>query len=154
VAELILGLDKLQKKLDKLSDPGEAIAKGMRNYALDIAKDVTAYPPESAANRPGRARWYVRGMGTQTATGKRYLTSEKMSNKWERKDDGFHVKRFGSSVRLEIINNASYAQYVIGDKQVRFHALRGWTKTSRLIEVTMGQAVRTIGKEIDKELSK
>lgn len=148
---MVLGLEKLQRKLKQLEQPERVIQRGLQNYARSIQGEAESYAPESAANRStGRYSWYVRGSGTETRTGIKYLNSQKMSNRW----NNWPVKVLGRSVQLEIKNSADYSGYVIGDKQAWFHKRRGWKKTRDIIERTQGDAVRAIGKEIERELNK
>lgn len=146
------GDKELMAKLKRLENPAPAIQRGMENYVTDIQKKVTAYPPETIANRsPGvnGYSWYVRRDGVHTITGKRYRTSQDMANSWT-----FETRRMGGGVRTTILNDATYSDFVVGKKQVWYHANRGWIKVPKFIEASKGQLVRAIGKEIDKELNK
>lgn len=147
MAEVVIGLKALEDKLKKLERPERTIAKGMDNYFKDIQRTVETYPPPSSANM-APPPYYVRGRGT--FTGKRNLNnSEKMSNRWK-----WEVKPMRGRVIGEITNSASYAPFVVGDRQARFHKRRGWPQTKRVVEITKEKAVREIQKEIDKELAK
>jgi len=144
-------MDKLMAKLARLDRPERTIQRGLQNYARDRQKRAEEYPPETAANRPaaGRSSWNVRGARTQTAKRNRGY-SEKMSNKW----NNWPVTILGRTVRLEIVNTASYAPYVIGERQARFHSMRGWLRTDKLIKTTLNLAVREIEIEIGRELNR
>ena len=148
----IRGMDALMVKLKRLENPTKPVAKGMRNYMTFLKKKVKPYPPESLANRkPGvnGYSWYVRNYGVKTITGKSYRTSEQMSKKWS-----FRTRAMGNTVRSTILNEASYSDYVQGEKQVWYHAMRGWRRVDKVIDASTQVALRFIGKEIDRELNR
>ena len=106
-------------------------AKTLRNYAgrqarkgalqavlFKIEADLGEYPASSEANSPPTP-FYIRGRGTQTASGNT-LTSEQMNQRWETKIPSNNFNRG------RVTNNASYSPFVIGDKQTAFHKRRGW----------------------------
>ena len=140
----------LQRKLKKIANPSKAIARGLKDYETDIKKEVVEYAPESEANRPpgpSGYSWYKRRFGTVTTTGKKYKTSQDMLNKWR-----FVPKSTARGAKLTIFNLATYSPYVVGRKQVGFHARRGWKKTWDIIERTKDDALDRIEEQIDKEL--
>ena len=148
----IQGMDALVAKLERLKNPTKPVAKGMRNYMGFIRQKVVPYPPESLANRkPGinGYSWYDRGYGTRTITGRAYKTSQKMDKRWS-----FKTKVMANKVRSTILNNATYSDYVQGEKQVWYHGMRGWRRVDKVIEASEQVAVRFIGKEIDRELNR
>jgi hypothetical protein len=124
----------------------------MQNYMGFLRKKITPYPPETQANRkPGLNgySWYQRNFGTKTITGKAYATSQQMSKKWS-----FRTRVLASVIRAEILNIATYSPFVQGEKQVWYHANRGWKRADKVIDASLNEGARFIGKEIDKELSK
>jgi hypothetical protein len=142
----------LQAKLKKLENPQRAIDRGLRDYMADIEPEVVKYAPSSAANRsPGinGYSWYERRLGTRTITGKLYKTSQDMRNRWT-----FKTKSNARGIRATIVNNTSYARYVVGLKQAGFHARRGWKKTHDIVERTIGDATDRIDEQIEKELAR
>lgn len=144
-SEAVVGMDHLQRKLKKLERPARSVAKGMTNYYQDIQGRAEEYAPLSPANRPP-APYYVRGTGT--FTGQTYQkTSQKMSNKWIWK-----VQRMGNRVRLVIKNMATYSSFVIGEKQTRYHSMRGWLRVDKYVEMTEPRALREIEKQIDRDI--
>ncbi len=148
----IRGSKQLQAKLKRLENPSKAIDRGMRDYITDIKKEIIEYPPESAANippGPNGYSWYKRRYGTVTITGLKWKTSQDMLNRWS-----FKTAAQASKVRATITNNASYASFVVGDRQVGFHKRRGWKVAFETIDRTKGDALKLIEKQIDRELSK
>ena len=148
----VKGSKQLLAKIKKLENPSKAIARGLKDYETDIKKEVVEYAPESEANRPPGPNgysWYKRRYGTVTRTGKKYKTSQDMLNKWK-----FVIKSAARSVKLTISNLATYSPYVVGRKQVGFHARRGWKKTWDIIERTKDDALDRIEEQIDKELKR
>ena len=149
---VIEGYPELMKKLKRLEDPSAILKKGMDNFITDIKKDITAYAPATQANRsPGvnGYSWYVRGDGTQTTTGIKYGNSQDMANRWE-----FPIQETGGGVRATIKNLAKYSGYVIGKKQAWFHAKRKWVNVPDYVDNHLGQLVKTIEAEVNKELNK
>lgn len=86
------------------------------------------YPPESDANQPP-APYYIRGRGTQYADGRNSGTSEKYGTKW-------NTQVRPNYVRLG--NEASYAQYLAGQKQPAWARMVGWRKILSVAREKMG----------------
>ena len=93
--------------------------------ALVLQSKLEGYPPSDGANTPPTP-FYIRGRGTQTASGNRG-NSERLSSRWRRKSD---------SKRAVIRNTASYAVYVIGSKrdQAKHMKKRGWVGVDDILD--------------------
>ena len=122
------GMDKLLTGMDRFS---KEIATNISAAGAEAAREILdteglrRYPPETEANQPGRYSlsthremgYYVRGRGAVSPSGLQYTTSERLGTQ-------FYVKR--GRLDTTIGNRASYAPFVVGDKQARFHKARGW----------------------------
>lgn len=122
----IKGLDKLVKAFDKW--PREiqlGILQAGREASNEIlnTEGLRGYPPSTAANRPP-APYYIRGRGTQYASGRNRGESENLGKQWVRTRSG--------SYGIRISNRASYAWAVhghkAGKKQARAMGRIGWRK--------------------------
>lgn len=127
--KVIAGLAKFPKEI------GRYMAQaGQEAYYLVLKVPGIAYPPATAANRPGRYRttksgyqarmgYYIRGQGAQVPTrggGYRNLgNSENLGKQW---------KATKSAYGVTIANGSSYAKYVHGEDQARVMAGIGWKK--------------------------
>ena len=117
----ITGLDKLIKGMDKfpnrirmnLSKAGNEVAERV----LFKTRGILPYPGKTSANMPPTP-YYIRGRGTQTASGNRY-NSERLGTQYYVKSTGYNTI---------IGNRASYAKWVIGEQQASFMAPKGWRK--------------------------
>ena len=115
VTMTITGLEELQAKLGKLAAM-QFLAPIIKASAEELKGLADVYPSASSANQPP-APYYKRGYGVVYASGKGKKTSQMMNRKWLVKASGFSAT---------VVNTASYAQYVIGDRQAWFHQARGW----------------------------
>jgi len=117
-------LDKLKRALAKspvaIDDAIEAAGDQIGNVVLET-RGIRLYPPTGPGNRPPTPYW-VRGVGLQTARGNR--NNSQMMNK------KFTVKTANNIIRVK--NNATYAEFVIGEKQNRYMGIIGWR---RMIDV-------------------
>lgn len=116
----IEGLDKIVAKLGQVQ--GAIRERELWQEAGEnIVQRTAPYPPTTIANSPlnPSGRWYQRGVGVMTRSGKVYRTSRDLKNKW-------YVDAMQEAV--EVGNRAAYAPFVHGSlrKQAVFHALRGW----------------------------
>ena len=126
----ITGAEKLAEAYREYQNEVDSILKQAGEDAVDYVLSQTGlrtYPPETAANRPGRFKqignryiplgWYERGAGWWTPTYKLYPVSEKYGLKWstDYRDRKTYIK-----------NSASYNIFVGGDRQRDFHARNGW----------------------------
>jgi hypothetical protein len=117
----VIGIEKIQAALTKF--PRE-ISNYLGYAGNDAARDVVLgtvglknYPPMTAANAPPTP-YYIRGRGTQTASGNRG-ESERLGTQW-------YVEKQG--LGTVIGNRASYAHWVHGDDQASFMKPKGWRK--------------------------
>lgn len=114
-----------------------AIAQTRFQETIDRVMDiVTVYPPQPDRMRSGRFNTYVRGIGrfprdafTDDGTligispfvDRIQFMSEQLGQQWQT-DIEVHPDR----ADCWIYNTASYADYVVGSRQVWFHELTGW----------------------------
>ena len=142
----IKGLDELQSKIDSLAGM-YAIKTGLKAAGMHIKGKIAEYPPESEANVPN-GHWYERGWGSRWkgGTGGKQ-TSETLGRKWTRK---FIMGGLG----ILIGNNVSYGDYVQGERQVGFHAARGWKTTEQVAEEETDEVVKFLKDHLDRELEK
>lgn len=115
---------------------------GGTSLAEDLTAKVSEYPPQTAANKPGRTRtvsrtlksgavrqykvtvgYYKRGVGWYNASGtlsKR--RSQRLGSRWQTSN-----QRTATGGRHLISNSATYAKYVHSKPdQAYFHQKRGW----------------------------
>lgn len=100
------------------------VRQALRGATELLRGDIAEYPPLTAANTPPgiNGRWYERGFGTRTVTGKAYPTSEVLGRSWTTKVTG------QGPWQGHIGTTASYARPVKDkDEQVAVH--RGRHKT-------------------------
>lgn len=117
----VTGLDKVIAAVDKfpreiahyLAQAGDEASKRQILRTQGLQK----YPPMTAANAPPTP-YYIRGRGTQTASGNRH-NSERLGTNWVVEHGHFYT---------EIGNRVSYAHWVHGDDQASFMAPKGWRK--------------------------
>ena len=143
----IEGMDELVKKLDNVEDLNK-IKPALKASALHVKGAIAKYPPASIANSPGNpsGRWYERGFGTRTATGRAYPTSETLGRKWTigSRDQGF----------TQIVgNNVSYGPYVqSAEKQAKIHKRRGWKTDEQVINEETDTVLGFVKDRVDKIL--
>ena len=106
----------------------ETATKIVKAITAAQAEKLETYPPKSPANSPPgkNGRWYERGFGTRTVTGRSYMTSENFKAKWQEKQHGPR--------RRDLQNNASYGGYLMGNNQVRWAKGVGWKKMKEVLE--------------------
>lgn len=112
------GLDKLQAALAKFPNEIADTFKAASQEASEEILNTTGlreYPAATAANAPP-VPYYVRGQGTQYASGNRG-NSERLGTQ-------FYVETttYGATVG----NRASYADYVVGEKRAGAMKRIGW----------------------------
>jgi len=135
------GIEELEKKMGKLK--AHSFIRGLMVAAANDLVTFTA-PYPSAPPYGGKA-WYERGFGSRwrvkdgSIHGRR--TSENINQSWS-------VKAHGSRDAI-IKNEASYSGYVHDkDKQVGFHAARGWRTLQDMWEKHTGEIVRKVADAI------
>lgn len=117
------GLDELRARLAQNLTPH--IAPGLYALAAEIQNVLAPYPPETIRNSPAnpRGRWYERGYGYRSRTGRSWQTSEFLGRSW-----GIVTPRME---RVVLFNRASYAPFVQSAAfQAQVMAQIGW-KTDR-----------------------
>ncbi len=135
----IKGLDKLVKKINKLEQM-DAVKAALKNAALMLAGEMAEYPPQTAANQPP-VPYYIRGRGTQTASGN-LGNSEDLANKWRGAKPRISNKGFTATIGT----NVSYAPFVQSDDfQARWMKDIGWQTDKQVLEENE--------KEVTEELS-
>lgn len=117
----ITNADQVQRALEQapqtmLAALNQAGREAAERIILDT-EGLKRYPPASAANLPPTP-YYVRGRGTQYATGNAY-NSERLGTQ-------FYVRSANASTYIG--NRTSYAPFVIGPAQSRVMARLGWRK--------------------------
>jgi len=78
VTDFLKALDRFPAEVDR------EIRPKLRASTELLRGDIAEYPPATQANRPpgDGHRWYERGFGTRTVTGKSYPTSEMLGRSW------------------------------------------------------------------------
>lgn len=144
----IVGLGKLIAKFDKW--PRE-IRKNMERAGKDAANEilrtegVQRYPPETTANRPP-APFYIRGRGTQYASGRNTGTSENLGKKWVTEARGYNTR---------LSNIASYAKWLHSDKlQARAMGRIGWRKIFKVAREKLPQITKIFQGWVDFTIRK
>ena len=143
----IEGMDELIKKLDDLDDL-QKLRPAMMAGALHIKGKIAKYPPSSIANSEMNptGRWYERGFGTKTATGREYPTSETLGKKWT-------VANRDKGLTKVIGNNVSYGPYVqSAEKQAKIHEQRGWKTDQQVADEEADTVLKSVKREVDKIL--
>ena len=144
----ITGADELRMRLSRNLMPH--IAPGLFALGAEILSHLQPYPPATIRNSPNNpaGRWYERGYGYRSRTGRSWPTSEFLGRSWSIVTPGID--------RVVIGNRASYAPFVqSADYQAQVMGQIGW-KTDRwaIIKVMTGDAVdRLIASIIRRVLS-
>lgn len=150
------GLPELLAQLDVKKYQGALVAT-LWACAEILKNGVATYPPETEANQPRSPntvfsikthkpinRWYVRGRGTVTCTGRVYLTSEDLGHQWTVTVSG---------LTAEIGNAVSYGPYVQGAEQVWYHGARGWKTIFHVVREKTAEVSKLIWVTVDRLLS-
>jgi len=133
--ELLISLDELDQMFNIPSV--RAIAQTRFQEVVDRVMDVvTVYPPQPDRMRSGRFNTYVRGIGqfprdafnddgtligVSQFVDRIRFTSEQLDQQWQQ-----YIEIYPESAECLIYNTASYADYVVGERQTWFHELTGW----------------------------
>ena len=141
----IKGIDELNRAMRKFP---RTVIKNLGAAGKESADDVILptsglrnYPQHTAANLPPTP-YYIRGRGTQTASGNRG-ESERLGTKW-------NVTRRGYETRIS--NPASYARYVHGEEQAGAMAEIGWLKLWDTAKKKLKEITRVYNKWVAKTL--
>ena len=143
----IEGLEPILRKLDNLEDL-KKIRPALKAGAVHVMGAIKPYPPESIANKPSNptGRWYKRGYGTRTATGRGYPTSERLKAGWA-------VKSRDRGFTQVVGNDTSYGPFVqSAEKQAKIHKQRGWKTDQQVVEEEADTVLDFIKDEVDKIL--
>lgn len=140
----IKGIDKLQKKLSKVQ--AKEVFKEIFPIILEEMQDEAGeYPPATSANRPRPGGWYERGQGRVFSSGRVIRSSETLGKKW-------YTKTLVSKMQAKIGNKASYAKYVHGDDQAKFHGARGWKKLIKVVKSYKKEIEKLLKRAVDRRL--
>lgn len=127
----VQGADKLKANLDKfprqISKYLQAAGKEAASLEIFPTEGLKKYPPLSAANQPPTP-YYIRGQGTQTASGNKQ-ESERAGTQWYVKP----AEKFGT----EIGNRASYGRWLYGEGQAQAMGRIGWRKLVEVVDEKM-----------------
>lgn len=140
------GLDKLNRALKKfpktvIKNMGQAGAESARDIILREKGMGDNYPPETAANQPPTP-YYIRGTGTQTASGN-YGESKNLGKQWVVEPKGYQTR---------ISNATAYARYVHGEEQAGAMAGIGWKKLHDTAKKKIKQITRVYQGWVNKTL--
>jgi hypothetical protein len=136
----IEGLDRALALLNPQIEP--ALQAATKAIALEVQNVIAPYPPATAANDSGQARWYERGFGSRWRRKDGSIggskTSEMLNRSWAIRAVG----RWGASVG----SRASYAPFVHSkDRQARALQRIGWkTDEAAISQVLASGVVRRI----------
>ena len=141
----IKGLARIQAAFRQF--PG-VVARDMSAAGKEAAEEilktrgVRTYPGQTAANAPP-VPYYIRGRGTETASGN-LGNSEKLGTQW-------NVRKGWST---KIGNRASYAAHVHGEKQAAAMGDIGWVKLKDAALMKITQVTRTYNRWVKYTLAK
>lgn len=144
--ELIALLKQFPKEVQR----GFKIA--MRVGSEVVRSGVAEYPAATGANvppGPDGYRWYERGLGSRTVTGRAYATSEVLGRSWAVK-----VKQAARMTQGIIGTAVSYVEWVQGKLQAGFHRARGWKTVEQVLFTRRGRIWRAFGAVVKKALAK
>jgi len=152
----VRGIDVIQRKMKAM---GKSLEKNMSSAALEASKDilnktigVRRYPPAGPGSNPPPP-YYKRGYGMIYKSGAGRETSEKLGSRTSLKlgtQDSWTVKKIGYGV--SILNNASYAPYVIGDQQSNVMKKLGWRNIYDVFKENIGKIKKAFDDWILKTL--
>ena len=150
----IRGLDEFRARILN-AVPG--IKSGVKAATVHIEGKAKVYPPATLANQPKLYQsgswntWYERGWGSKWALaggawhGKK--SSEQLQQRW--------ATRFENDGLTGIVgNNASYATYVMGEREDQAKALKniGWKSIEDIADEERDTVLNFIKEHIDKAL--
>ena len=123
----VTGIEKLRDKFGKFSESTIKYlqAAGQQSFMGVVLKERGTpgnYPPGGAGNKPPTP-FYIRGRGTQTASGN-LLNSERLGTRYS----ATTTKIYNVNTDTHLVALASYAHYVVGTDQAKHMARIGWRK--------------------------
>ncbi len=143
----VQGIETLAETLRRMP---QAAARALRRLGEAVKLEAAGYPPEGPWNQPGPypARWYQRHFGPRWARRDGSIggqnTSQNLQASWR------VIERDAWSVVVG--TPVSYAGYVVGEEQARFHADHGWRKLSDVArEVVSQHGFEYVKEEIERE---
>jgi hypothetical protein len=148
----LTGVKQLQRKLGRVAAM-KSLQRELLKGASRVKIKTEEYAPESEANTPKSttpgAKWYERGYGQRWANegargGRAKRTSQTLGKRW--------YMRPLSGIGAVIGNTASYAKYVHGKLQARFHKARGWLKLEDVAEDELPKITKSLQDAINREL--
>ena len=143
----IKGLDKLVKKINTL-EKMDAVKAALKQSATFLAGKMAEYPSQTAANQPP-VPYYIRGRGTQTASGN-LGNSEDLGQKWRGAKPQIRNKGF----TVAIGTNVSYAPFVQAhDRQARWMKSIGWKTDQQVLDKNKDKAKEYLVDAIEKVLN-
>ena len=126
----ISGIDEVMEKLRRLSD-ARAMFELTKSVAVYLRAEFQKYPGEKRVTRKQaygktfftdkQRRWFFANLGNLQIPYKRGLGLMR----------GWQVMSFGSYDHI-VVNDVSYAEHVMGDRQSRMSKLIGWKKASEI----------------------
>lgn len=134
----VKGLDEARAAFaqapQQMKDVWQAAAEETALEILDTP-GLNRYPPQPRAYAPPYP-FYIRGRGTQTSAGRNRGESQRLGSQnlggWS--GEAWTLEANPEEFRARIGNRASYARYVIGEKQSRRMAAIGWRKALEVAE--------------------
>lgn len=140
MATTIKGDAELRRKLAKLKDL-KAVVPALVEGAQHVKGKLATYPPQTEANAPPTP-YYIRGRGTQTASGN-LGNSEDLGQKWT-------VKGMKGGLQQVIGNNVSYGPYVQGPGTQAAALKRiGWKDTDEVAKEEEETVLKQIKARVD-----
>ena len=142
----IEGIEEVVKKLGRATATS-TISPAIKAATLHLKGTIAIYPPSTVANSPSQPRWYERGYGPRWRLAGGGIggrkTSENLGRKWTTRTQGLSGM---------VGNNVSYAPFVQGLRQARFHKRHGWRNTAQVAEEQQAKILQFITDTITKAL--
>ena len=128
-----ISIDIPQEIKDKLNPANfeNAMQAGLQAAANEVKAEASWYPgpshkPVIWANDNQRKFYFASRKGLPpNYTRQSDPMSQRMAKSW--------VVRENSSISFSVVQSATYAEYVIGEKQQPQHAATGWKKVSQIV---------------------
>lgn len=129
------GFDDIHDLIRRLTPDGiKSYGAGLvAQLSLAMEAEIKPYPPNGPWNQPSGpgSHWYERHFGPRWMTADGQIhgrnTSERLQKRWERRKISWR--------EWELSNGTSYAIFVVGDAQRKFHRKHGWRNVNRVLRV-------------------
>lgn len=138
------------ENIAKLADVDRELPRFLMAARVTITDEILntqglkRYPPSGPANQPP-VPYYIRGRGTQTATGN-LGNSQRLGTKWQ-------SKLMGTGGSFRIFNDVPYAHRVHGETQQAKHmARKGWRKLADVASEKAGKIANIYNQFIKRML--